>query len=92
MEVCSNVTFRYNPEKAGTTEFGHSRVHDVDDKIEIVKTCHNACGCCGVALLAILAVGAAIIMSGSSAPSISHCWEVCTYNADGVGVCQCWFH
>lgn len=85
-----DVTFRYNPEKAGSTEFGHSAIHDMDDSSVCVKQCYDTCGCFGVALLAILAVGAALL-SASSGESSDHCLEVCTYDSLGNGICKCLF-
>lgn len=84
------TTIRYNPDKAGTVEFGHSSVHDYEDATKAVETCYNEFGCCGVAILAIVAVGA-VILAGAASQSSDHCWEICSYNDLGVGVCECLF-
>lgn len=88
------TTIRYNPDKANTTEFGHSSVHDAQDRAKCIEDCYEICGCYGIALLAVLAVGAAILTAGSNLEldlARDHCWEVCSYDDAGVGICECIF-
>lgn len=109
----SGVTFRYNPNKAGSTELGPSRLHDWEDNIAAAERCNEVCipflkdieqdcndgniccatlkcSCC-LATVAVCFVAIAFFCANLPLSTTKDCFEVCTYDANGFGICKCLF-
>lgn len=109
----SGITFRYNPNNAGSIKFGSRKMHDAQDSVDAcARCCNDLCipflksleqdcndgdYCCatmkGTCCLATVAVCfVAIVFYTAGIPSYSKdCFEVCTYDLNGFGICKCLF-
>ncbi len=82
---------RYNPDKAGTTDINYSAFNNADDAGQCLGVCYENCGAVGVLTIAVTAIGLCILFGSSeSQPSSQEpCFEVCTYDSVGIGICEC---